>query len=228
MTIAGLVKSSLIDYPGLIAGVLFTPGCNYDCFYCQNRPLVDGPFTTLDTDEVWTFLKKRTGQLDGIVVTGGEPTLQPDLTEFLCELKQLGYKVKLDTNGSNPGVIEYVLNVGLADYIAVDYKAPAALYSEFCGNETDAQAVLQTINLLFGHHVDFEVRTTVFPQLSGADLSQMARELPLLPRWRLNRYRKPETYKIADEAKLSRTPYTAQQINDFAQTLRQQQPNAQS
>jgi pyruvate formate lyase activating enzyme len=225
MTIAGIVKSSLIDYPGQIACVLFTPGCNYDCFYCQNRPLVDGPYTALDETELWDFLKRRAGQLDGVVVTGGEPTLWPDLADFLGRLKALGYRVKLDTNGSSPGVVENVFRRGLADTFAVDYKAPAARYKEICGETADAEKVLQTIRFLLDSGADFEVRTTVIPQLGEADLVQMARELPLLPRWTLNRFRKPETYLPRDAARVSVPPYTAQQISALAETLRSCQPN---
>ena len=181
MTVAGIVKSSLIDFPGLVSCVLFTPGCNYDCFYCQNRPLIGGPWTPLDQSELWDFLNRRVGQLDGVVVTGGEPTLQPDLTDFLEALKRLGYKVKLDTNGSSPDVVGKILGSGLADYFAVDYKAPAVRYGEICGGAADAADVLETIRLLKDRGADFEARTTVIPQLGEVDLIQMARELPEVP-----------------------------------------------
>ena len=225
MTVAGIVKSSLIDYPGLIACVLFTPGCNYDCFYCQNRPLINGSYTVLNLDDIRDFLKKRVGQLDAVVLTGGEPTLRPDLTDFLGELKHLGYKVKLDTNGSIPSVVEKVLQSGLADYFAVDYKAPSNRYKELCGNAADADKVLGTIRLLKDFGADFEVRTTVIPQLGEADLIKMTQELPLLPRFMLNRYRKPEVYLPRDAAKVSAPPYTQEQIQAFAETLRKWQPN---
>ena len=225
MTIAGIVKSSLIDYPGQIACVLFTPGCNYDCFYCHNRPLIDGSYTTLELEDIRRFLKKRSGQLDGVVVTGGEPTLQPDLTTFLEELKQLGYNVKLDTNGSSPDVIKTVFDAGLADYFAVDYKAPASRYEEICGSGIQADSVLKTINYLSDKKADFEVRTTVIPQLGADDLIQMARELPPLPRYALNRYRKPESYLARDEEKVSVFPYTPLQIKALAETIVKWQPN---
>ncbi len=229
MTVAGIVKSSFIDYPDLISCVLFLPGCNYDCFYCQNRPLVDGPYTELNLQEIWDFLKKRTGQLDGVVVTGGEPTLRPDLTGFLGDLKRLGYKVKLDTNGSTPGIVEAVLRSGLADYFAVDYKAPAERYKEICGPAADAEKVLQTIRLLAGQTAaGFQVRTTVVPQLSEDDLIKMAQELPLLPHWVLNRYRKPEMFLPRDAEKVCAAPHTPEQIRAFTETLRQWQENVSS
>ena len=100
MTVSGIVKSSLIDFPGLVSCVLFVPGCNYDCFYCHNRALVDGPYEVLNPVYIREFLEKRAGLLDGVVISGGEPTLQPDLKQFAQTVKGLGYKLKLDTNGS--------------------------------------------------------------------------------------------------------------------------------
>ena len=225
MDIAGMVKSSLVDYPGLIACTLFVPGCNYDCFYCHNRPLIRGPVKTLSLDSVFAFLRKRTGQLDGVVVTGGEPTLRGDLIPFLKDIKALHYHIKLDTNGSRPRVIEQALKEGLCDYVAVDYKAPADRYAEICGNGADADTTLQTIHLLQRHKARFEVRTTVIPQLKLPDLLKMACELPVLPRYVLNRYRKPETYLPRDEARVNETPYAQNQIEEFAQVLIKYQPH---
>ena len=160
MIIAGMIKSSLIDYPGHVSCVLFVPGCNFNCFYCHNRSLLDSSYTIIDPRVVEDFLKKRAGLLDGAVITGGEPTLHHDLIPYLEKIKALGYKIKLDTNGSNPEVIKQVLQSGLCDYFAVDYKAPAAKYKEICGGNADAGPVLEA-NILLGSNADFEVRTTV-------------------------------------------------------------------
>lgn len=124
MLISGIVKSSLLDYPGLISCVIFLPGCNYDCFYCHNRPLIQGSPDILNPREVFDFLQKRKGQLDGVVISGGEPTLHKDLIPLIAQIRLLGYKVKLDTNGSNPQIIAETLEKNLCDYYAVDYKAP--------------------------------------------------------------------------------------------------------
>lgn len=224
MKIAGLVKSSFVDYPGLLACVLFVPGCNFDCFYCHNRPLLGSAPPSLPMDGVMAFLQKRVGQLDGVVVTGGEPTLQPDLLPFLHELKALGYRVKLDTNGSSPQVVKLTLEQNLCDYYAVDDKAPQSRYREIGGDGADANAVLATIGLLAQAKVDFEVRTTVIPQLTTEDLLQMARELPVVPRLVLNPYRKPDIWKPCDEARVSQTPYTRAEIAAMAEALRTLQP----
>lgn len=225
MIISGLVKSSLVDYPGLVSCVLFVPACNYDCFYCQNRPLIDGTYEILDTDYVMEFLKKRAGKLDAVVISGGEPTLHRDLLPLIKSIKGLGYKVKLDTNGSNPGVIGELLGEGACDYYAVDYKAPAARYKEIAGWQADAGKVLETIDFLLGSGVDFEVRTTVIPQIGISDLMTMAKELPVVPRYVLNPYRIPEKFKPVDAERVSMTPYTKQQIRQFAEIIRAVQPN---
>jgi pyruvate formate lyase activating enzyme len=225
MIFAGIQKSSLVDYPGLVSCVLFVPGCNFDCFYCHNRSLFSGPHEILDPGAVWTFLKKRVGLLDAVVLTGGEPTLQPDMTETLLQFKSLGYRVKLDTNGSNPEMVADVLKSGACSYFAVDYKAPAARYREICGPTADAAAVRKTVELLLKSDVSFEIRTTVIPQLTEEDLLQMAAELPTVPRWSLNRYRKPEQYKFCDQARVSMPPWLQEQIDGFARSMVSLQPN---
>ncbi|WP_411676121.1 anaerobic ribonucleoside-triphosphate reductase activating protein [Caproicibacter sp.] len=225
MIFAGIQKSSLVDYPGLVSCVLFVPGCNYDCFYCHNRSLLAGPHEILDPNTVLAFLKKRAGLLDAVVVTGGEPTLQPELTDTLLEFKSLGYRVKLDTNGSNPAAVSEVLKSGACSYFAVDYKAPSARYEEICGTGTDAAAVRETVELLLDSGAPFEVRTTVIPQLLESDLMQMATELPAVPRWTLNRYRKPSPYKPCDEERICAVPWTQEQIAGFARKMASVQPN---
>jgi len=226
MDVCGIIKSSLIDYPGLVSCVLFVQGCNYNCFYCHNRSLIDSTHSSLNPDYLQDFLTKRTHLLDGVVISGGEPTLRNDLMAYAEKIKRLGYQLKLDTNGSSPGIVEQLLRRGLFDYYAVDYKAPAARYQEICGPAADAEAVQKTIGLLLKSGVDFEVRTTVIPQFSSADLITMAQELPLLKRYVLNRYRKPEKFLLCDRLKVEQIPYTQSQINGFANLIRPWQPGA--
>jgi pyruvate formate lyase activating enzyme len=225
ITISGLIKSSFVDYPGHIACVLFVPGCNYDCYYCHNRCLLDGSAERVAPGLIDDFLRKRAGLLDGVVISGGEPTLQKELIPFIKEIKKLGYEIKLDTNGSSPEVIQELLALGLLDYYAVDYKAPAHRYREICRSQRDAEIVLRTVDLLHCAKVPFEVRTTVIPQLHEEDLITMAKELPLLSRYVLNPYRKPERYLPCDAAKVDETPYTKGQIEAFAKAILPYQPN---
>lgn len=224
MIFAGMVKNSLIDYPGLIACVLFVPACNYDCFYCHNRFLLSGDSDKLDLADVEDFLQKRQGLIDAVVISGGEPTLQKDLIAYLEKIRKMGYKLKLDTNGSNPEVIEKILDKGLVDYYAVDYKAPKGRYQEICGEKADPEQVLVTINLLLSQGADFEVRTTVIPQLKIEDMLQMARELPQLPRYKLNAYRIPEKYLPEDKERVEEKPYNREQIAAFTKEISFFQP----
>ena len=225
MRISGLVKSSLVDFPGLVACVLFAPGCNYNCFYCHNRSLLDGSSALLDPGCIWNFLAKRSEVLDGVVISGGEPTLQPGLIPFMEKVKSLGFRLKLDTNGSSPNIVAQLLQSGLCDYYAVDYKAPAERYQEICGNAANEKSVLKTIELLLENHANFEVRTTVFPQLTEHDLICMAKSLPSVPRYVLNRYRKPEKYLSCDQARISQKPYSQSQLNALSNAIHHYQPH---
>lgn len=225
MILSGMVKNSLVDYPGLIACVLFVPVCNYNCFYCHNRSLIDGTHTILDAEQVDAFLKKRVGKLDAVVISGGEPTLQKDLIPYLKTIKALGYKIKLDTNGSCPDIVFDILQQALCDYIAVDYKAPCARYQEICGNNADAEKVLKTINILIENKAEFEVRTTIIPQLNKIDLITMAKELPVVPRYVLNKYRIPEKYLSFDKERIEAKPHTQNEITALAEDIKLYQPN---
>jgi pyruvate formate lyase activating enzyme len=226
MIFAGMVKSSLIDYPGKIATVLFAPGCDYNCFYCHNRPIIEDIDTLLDPSEVEEFLQKRRGLVDAVVVSGGEPTLHRDLIPFLAHLKELGYLVKLDTNGSRPDVLKKVIDAGIVDYYAVDYKAPVWRYREICGPDADGDVVLETLVMLLWAGVDFEARTTVIPQLGEKDLIRMAKEMPPLPRYVLNPYRKPKVFRPEDTDRIDVPAYPENKIARMAETIKLYQHNA--
>ncbi|SMC76284.1 anaerobic ribonucleoside-triphosphate reductase activating protein [Papillibacter cinnamivorans] len=225
MNIAGIVKTTMVDFPGSTACILFVRGCNYNCFYCHNRAILSPSAPLLEDREIGAFLTSRAGLLEGVVISGGEPTLQPDLLPFLRKLKAMGYRVKLDTNGSSPGIVESLLKEAVCDYFAVDYKAPKGRYPEICGSGGAAEPVLRTVKLLLEDGVSFEVRTTVAPQLSEEDLLGMARELPPLPKYILNRYRPPEQYLPEDEDRVSARPYTRAELEALAAKIRAFQPN---
>lgn len=225
MQIAGLVRTSTVDYPGLLSAVIFTPGCNFDCFYCHNRPLISGEVQLLDQEAVMDFLHKRRGQIDGIVISGGEPLLQPDLPAFLQTVKGLGYQIKLDTNGSRPCLLQSIIRAGLADKIAVDYKAPWTRYPEICScRPSDAEAVRASIDLLALSTVAWEARTTVPPQLSADDLTEMARSVRPLPAWFLQLYRRPAQYKPRDRFRIDAPGSTPSDLERMAVSLRTWQP----
>jgi pyruvate formate lyase activating enzyme len=226
MLLAGLAKSSLVDYPGFIVCVLFTPGCNFDCFYCHNRSLIDGTHDLISPHSVQTFLAQRTGLLDAIVITGGEPTLQNDLAAYIASLKPLGFKIKLDTNGSAPQIIKQLLQNNACDYYAVDFKAPPLRYREICGPQANPASVLKTIQQLLQAEVAFEVRTTVLPGFSEADLLCIAQSLPVLPRYVLNRYRIPENYLPGDQDRIQQKACSQEKIHALLPLIRRYQPNA--
>ncbi len=219
MRIAGLVKTSLIDYPGKVAACLFTQGCDLDCFYCHNRRLIPVADGTVPDQALHDFLMRRKGLLDAIVITGGEPSIHPDLADFILSLKRLDYLVKLDTNGQHPEVIQYLTERQLLDYVAVDYKAPASRYQEIGGKEADARKVIRTIQVLSAGKIDYQVRTTVLPQLHKEDLLTMAAELPELPLWVLNPYQIPEIYRQQDEGEIYKDPHTSWFINQIVSDL---------
>jgi pyruvate formate lyase activating enzyme len=168
----GWVRTSLIDFPGHIATVFFTGGCNFRCPMCHNADLVlrPGDLPTLSDAEVWAFLEKRVGKVTGVVVTGGEPTLGPDLPDFLRRVRALGYAVKLDTNGYRPDALAALLDADLLDYVAMDIKAPPEKYAQLSGIPgTEIARIEQSLALLASSGVPYELRTTVVPGLLDVD-----------------------------------------------------------
>lgn len=163
MKIAGFQKFSLIDYPCKISAIIFTQGCNFRCPYCHNPELVDPKlFTyTLDEDSILSFLRRRVGKLDGVVITGGEPLLQHDLIEFIKKVKEMGYLVKLDTNGSYPENLERLLAKNLIDYIAMDIKAPLEKYHNVVQTDVCTEKIAESITIILNSNIDYEFRTTV-------------------------------------------------------------------
>ena len=224
MNIAGLARTSTVDFPGRLAAVVFFASCNYDCFYCHNRAIIGGAAPLLPPGEVELFLQKRADVLDGVVVSGGEATMSRALPDFLSFCRRLGYATKLDTNGSRPDVVEYLLNARLLDYAAVDYKAPRHRYKEVCGESADPGAVAETIGILLRSDIPFEARTTVFPGLAP-DLPDMARALPVLPRYALNGYRRPAIFKPEDAYRVELPAYTAGEMEGFRREVLPFQPN---
>ena len=177
MKIGGLVKFTLIDFPGCPAAIVFTQGCNFRCRYCHNPELVyphlfQEPVTE---EEVKAFLVRRQGTLEGVVVSGGEPTLQPDLVRFMADLKALGYKTKLDTNGSQPNVLQELLDKKLVDFIAMDIKAPLDKYALITGVDANATILRRSMDLIRQSGVDYEFRTTYDTEvLTDADIASIS------------------------------------------------------
>ena len=165
MIIGGLQKLTLLDFPGYVACTVFTIGCNMRCPFCQNTGLVlperINKTSIIETAEVFDFLKKRKRLLQGVCITGGEPTLQSDLPQFIHQIRNLGYKVKLDTNGTNPDMLTNLLHDHMLDYIAMDIKADPSSYSILSGCPSNINIIRKSIDIIKNAGIDYEFRTTV-------------------------------------------------------------------
>lgn len=161
MEIYGLYKLTLLDYPGLMACSVFTGGCNFKCGYCYNDTLVFKGENRLSETEILSFLKKRKGVLDGVCISGGEPTLQEDLPEFVSQIKDMGFKVKLDTNGTSPEMLIELYKNGLLDYVAMDVKTALARYKDVVNADVDIEKIRFSIETIIKSGIPYEFRTTL-------------------------------------------------------------------
>lgn len=168
MHILGFQKLTLLDYPGKVACTLFTAGCNLRCPFCHNASLVIQPDVTnyIQVEEVLGYLKKRIGILEGVCISGGEPLLQPDIKDFIKQIKELGYYVKIDTNGTLPEKLMELVEEGIIDYVAMDVKNSKEKYAFTVGiDDFDLAGIQKSIEFLKEGHVDYEFRTTVVKEL---------------------------------------------------------------
>ena len=177
--IAGIQKTTLLDYPTKVAAIVFTQGCNFRCGYCHNPELLEqNKNTDFLPENFISFLKTRQGKLDGVVITGGEPTLQSGLYDFIKQIKQLDFAVKLDTNGTNPKILKKLLSENLVDYIAMDIKAPLEKYSEITGINVNTNNIKTSIDLIIKSLTEYEFRTTVLKsQLSFEDFDKIGQTI---------------------------------------------------
>ena len=196
MNIASFQKFTLVDYPGKIAATVFTVGCNFRCPFCHNPELVVGSQVSLHSDdnierEFFDFLKQRKGKLEAVCITGGEPTLQPDLIEFMQKIKESGYLVKLDSNGTRPDIIKKALDRGVVDYIAMDIKNTPEKYNKTVGEVgVDLERIRLSVELLKKGLIDYEFRTTVVPGIhTEKDFLEIAEWLAGAKKYFLQEYR---------------------------------------
>ena len=180
MNICGYQKTTLLDYPGHVAATIFTGGCNFRCPFCHNVDLLENPKETslISEEEIFSFLRKRKNVLSGICITGGEPCLQPDLQYFILKVRELGYKIKLDTNGYHPSAIASLLEHNLLDYIAMDIKSGYSNYASVSGiPNIDINKIKKSVSIIEHSGIDYEFRTTVVRELHSEqdfyEISQM-------------------------------------------------------
>ena len=196
MLIKGLQKVTLIDFPGRIACTIFTGGCTFRCGFCYNSGLVLKPsqLPTLPKEDFFSFLDSRVGKLDGVCITGGEPTLHADLPDMCRMIKEKGFEVKLDTNGTNPDMVERLISEKLVDYIAMDIKASREKYSRVVGVDVDLNKLSRTISLIIDSGLEHEFRTTVVPGiLEDQDLSRMGEWVKGAKRYFIQQFRATDT-----------------------------------
>ncbi len=229
MQIGGLQKLTLIDYPKHLSALVFTQGCNFRCHYCYNPKLVLSPdslpdkenqeMTYISNNDFFDFLKKRKGFLDAVTITGGEPTIHTDLPNFCTSIKNLGYLIKLDTNGSNPEMVENLIKDKLVDYLAMDIKAPWDKYEKVIGVRIDIQKLKQTVKVIMEKALDYEFRTTVIPEfLDKDDIKTIAEQIRGAKHYYLQQF-KPNIDLVDPKAEKI-TPYKPEILKEMCYLIK--------
>lgn len=221
MRVVGFLKTSLLDWDGMVASVIYLPGCNFRCPFCHNADLVmrSGELPEIDMKAVEGYLNENIDFLDGVVITGGEPTIHSDLPELIKRLRRIGVKVKLDTNGTNPEMLEDLINSGLLDYVAMDIKAPlTGKYNDLSGVHTPVENLKRSITIIMDSGIDYEFRTTVVPVLlKENDIEQIAAYIGGAKKYALQQFRPGDTLDI----KFSKLdPYPSHRLREMAERAR--------
>lgn len=236
MLIGGLEKLSLIDYPGYLSAVVFVKGCNFRCRFCYNPMLVlpygktkdiergreeghshqakeeDCPL--FDEGDLFQFLEKRVGKLEAVVITGGEPTIHADLTEFIKKIKKLGFLVKLDTNGANPEMLDKLIKNNLLDYIAMDLKADQKNYKKAAGLDVDFGKIAKSVKIIMGGGPPYEFRTTCAPGFLNEEMMEnMGMLIKGAGKWYLQKF-KSDT-NLIDKSLVGKEPFSAKEMEKF-------------
>lgn len=224
MKIYGLEKLSLVDYDGKVCATLFTGKCNFRCGFCHNSSLVldYDKITEIDQEYLFDFLKKRFGILDGVCITGGEPTLCPDLPEFIKKIKGIGYSVKLDTNGTNPELVKSLYQDRLVDYFAMDVKNSLSEYSAIIGlNNYDTSKIQRTVDFFLGSNCDYEFRTTLIREYHSLEnLTQIGQWIKGAKKYAL------QNFKSGDNCIMTNlNPISLEQAKQFLEVLKNYIPN---
>ncbi len=222
MKISGLQKLTLLDYPGKMACTVFTHGCNFRCGFCHNALLVtEDNSDIISEDEFFAFLKKRQGILEGVCISGGEPTLQADLSEFITKVKSLGYAVKLDTNGTNPRLLKSLIEDNLLDYVAMDIKHSPDKYDIICSCQVDMDAIRESVSVIIDSGIDHEFRTTTVREYHTAeDFDAIAQWIKGDSKYFLQHFEDSGNL-IGDNL----SAFTKEEMTDFAERIREKLPN---
>lgn len=254
MIIGGLQKFSLLDYPGHLAAIIFTQGCNFRCHFCYNPMLVRPPdvtYASAPTDQqggaeakdhqqrlsdLFVFLRSRAGKLEGVVITGGEPTIHSDLPDFIRQIRELGYKIKLDTNGTNPKMLAKLIEEQLIDYLAMDIKGSPARYNEVAGvevypvksplergaaepqfNRVNLENIKKSAKIVIGSGLPYEFRTTLVPGLvDKKDIKAMGELIPGAKKWYLQKFK--SDINLVDNDFKGAAGFKASELDEFVKT----------
>lgn len=217
MKIGGLQYCSLIDYPGKISAIVFTMGCNFRCPYCHNPELVDETATEVPEAKIFDFLTRRKNLLDAVTITGGEPTMHDDLPDFIRKIKEMGFLVKLDSNGTNPEMLERIIDEKLVDYVAMDIKAPLRSYEKTVGRPVNRASIEKSIALLLTGSVPYEFRTTVVKSLlSLTDLREIGESIRGAKTYNLQKF---VPTKTLNPAFIKKTTYSDAEFREMQEMM---------
>ncbi|MDD2681285.1 MAG: anaerobic ribonucleoside-triphosphate reductase activating protein [Patescibacteria group bacterium] len=230
MIIGGLEKLTLLDFPDNLAAIVFTKGCNFRCHYCYNPMLVwphrpealaldekdiEKGYPLIKEEDLFLFLKERQGKIDGVVITGGEPTLHADLPDFIRRIRSFGYLIKLDTNGTNPEMLQSLINDKLIDYIAMDIKASWEKYGSVVDIPVNLDNLQKSVKIIMSSSLPYEFRTTLVPDLHQAeDIELMGQAIKGANRWYLQKF-KPDT-GLLDPSYEHKSTFTDQELKELA------------
>lgn len=188
MKFAGLIKNSFVDFPGNISAVVFTFGCNFNCWFCHNKALINEKTGKYDESEILEFLQSRKGFLDGVVISGGEPTINPSLKSFIKKVKAVGFKVKLDTNGTNPEILKELLEENLLDFVAMDIKTSLEKYENLTQTKVNLKNIEKSIKILLGSKINYEFRTTFAPDVTLNDIEKISQMISGAKAYAIQKY----------------------------------------
>lgn len=219
MKIGGLQKLTLVDYPGKVAATVFLIGCNFKCGFCHNPELLNwtGEQKEISEKDFFEFLKEKEGLLEGICITGGEPTLYPDLIDFIRKIKDMGFLVKLDSNGNRPEILNDLIQNKLVDFIAMDIKTSPDKYGKVTNTEVNIKNIKESIELIKNSRIDYEFRTTVVPGLTGKrDIEKIGKWLKGAKKIALQQF---NNKKVLDKKLEKLQPYPEETIKEFGKIL---------
>lgn len=219
MKIGGLQETSLLDYPDTVSAIIWTAGCNFRCPFCYNKDLVNEKIKLIPEDVILEFLKKRKNVLEGLSVSGGEPLIHKDLGDFLSKVKNLGYLIKIDTNGSYPEQLEELIENKQVDYIAMDVKAPKNKYKTLAGVDVDISKIDESIQIIKNKAPDYEFKTTVAPDLLDLeDIVEIAKWIEGSKRFYLQQF-KDNAFHLSEKFDHAK-PYGIEELNQILNKIK--------